>query len=48
VLPNPRSPIPGPGSWDRDEWDVTLGDRATYRIARDRATGAWFLDGVYD
>jgi protein ImuB len=34
--------------WDRDEWDVTLGDGATYRIVRDRATGAWFLEGVYD
>jgi hypothetical protein len=46
----PRSPIPSPRSptWDRDEWDVALGDAATYRIYCDRATGAWFLDGVYD
>jgi protein ImuB len=35
-------------AWDRDEWDVTLGDGATYRIFRDRATGAWFLEGIYD
>jgi protein ImuB len=34
--------------WDRDEWDVTLGDGATYRIFRDRATEAWFLEGVVD
>jgi protein ImuB len=36
------------GAWDRDEWDVTLGDGATYRIFRDRATNAWFLEGVVD
>jgi protein ImuB len=35
-------------AWDRDEWDVTLGDGATYRIFRDRTTGAWFLEAVYD
>ncbi|MGH9254538.1 MAG: hypothetical protein ACRD3C_08205, partial [Vicinamibacterales bacterium] len=34
--------------WDRDEWDVTLGDGATYRVFRERATGAWFLEGVID
>jgi hypothetical protein len=54
IEPEPRptgSGIPEPGSrveWDRDEWDVTIADRATYRIFRDRATGAWFLDGMYD
>jgi len=60
IEPDPRttgsrsltgSRIPDPASrieWDRDEWDVTLGDGATYRIFRDRATGAWFLEGVYD
>ena len=36
------------GTWDRDEWDVTLGDAATYRIFRDRASDAWFLEGVVD
>ena len=35
-------------AWDRDEWDVTLGDNATYRAFRDRGTGAWFLEGIYD
>jgi hypothetical protein len=34
--------------WDRDEWDVTLSDGATYRLCRDRATSAWFLEGSYD
>jgi hypothetical protein len=40
--------VGGCPEWDRDEWDVTLGDGATYRIFRDRASGAWFLEGVYD
>jgi protein ImuB len=34
--------------WDRDEWDVTLSDGATYRIFRERATHAWFVEGSYD
>ena len=39
---------PHPPSWDRDEWDVTLGDGATYRVCRDRATAAWFIEGIVD
>jgi hypothetical protein len=35
-------------SWDRDEWDVALGDGAVYRIFRDRDTGGWFIDAVAD
>ena len=35
-------------AWDRDEWDVTLTDGATYRIFRDRSTDAWFIEGVVD
>ena len=35
-------------TWERDEWDVTLSDGATYRIFRDRATEAWFIEGVVD
>jgi protein ImuB len=35
------------GEWDRDEWDVTLGD-GTYRIHRDRRSGAWSIEGVVD
>jgi protein ImuB len=33
---------------DRDYWDVELSDGALYRVYRDRQTGAWFADGVYD
>ncbi len=32
----------------RDYWDVELSDGALYRIYRDRATDAWFADGIYD
>jgi len=48
---DPRSPIPDPRSpaqWDRDEWDVTLTDGATYRLFRSRDTEQWFVDGVLD
>ncbi len=34
--------------WDRDEWDVTLTDGATYRLFRSRDTEQWFIDGVLD
>jgi protein ImuB len=36
------------GTWERDEWDVTLSDGATYRVFRDRGADAWFLEGVVD
>jgi len=35
-------------AWARDEWDVVLGDGALCRLARDRLTGHWYLDGFYD
>lgn len=35
-------------AWDRDEWDVTLGDGATYRVFRQRGADAWFVDGIVD
>ena len=35
-------------AWARDEWDVALGDGALCRLARDRLTGHWYLDGLYD
>jgi len=38
----------GAGVWDRDEWDVTLTDGATYRLFRERHADAWFVDGVVD
>jgi protein ImuB len=34
--------------WDRDEWDVSLDDGATYRLFRDRSGDHWFVDGVVD
>ncbi|HEY5619627.1 MAG TPA: DNA polymerase Y family protein [Vicinamibacterales bacterium] len=34
--------------WDRDEWDVTLSDGATYRVFRERATADWFVEGIVD
>ena len=39
--------------WDvdalaREEWDVVLSDGALCRIARDRITGHWYLDALYD
>ena len=39
---------PRPTPWDRDEWDVTLGDGGVYRIFRDRRTGGWFIDAIVD
>jgi protein ImuB len=38
----------GTGPWDRDEWDVTLNDDATYRIFRERGTNHWFIEGIVD
>lgn len=35
-------------SWNRDEWDVALGDGAVYRIFCDRDTERWFIDAVFD
>jgi protein ImuB len=45
--PAPHTAVPAV-SWDRDEWDVTLGDGATYRLFRHRGADAWFVDGVVD
>jgi len=35
-------------SVDRDYWDVELSDGGVYRIYRDRKSGDWFADGIYD
>jgi protein ImuB len=32
----------------RDYWDVELSEGGLYRLYRDRASRAWFADGVYD
>jgi protein ImuB len=44
----PRACAVGCCGWDRDEWDVTLTDGATYRLFRARDTDTWFVDGVLD
>jgi hypothetical protein len=33
---------------ERDYWDVELSGGGLYRIFRDRATGEWLADGMYD
>jgi protein ImuB len=44
----PVQPFPPIRPWDRDEWDVSLSDRAVYRIFRDRETNGWFIDAIVD
>jgi protein ImuB len=39
---------PSPARWNRDEWDVVLGDGAAYRIFQDRETEGWFIDAIVD
>jgi len=33
---------------DRDYWDVEIDGGGIYRIFRERGTGEWFVDGIYD
>lgn len=35
-------------AWDRDEWDVALDTGVTCRLAQDRGTGKWVVDGILD
>lgn len=37
-----------PNFWERDEWDVALGDGGLFLIHREIATGRWFFEGRYD
>jgi protein ImuB len=39
---------PGRAGWNRDEWDVALGDGGVYRIFEDRDGGRWFVEAVVD
>ncbi len=32
----------------RDYWDIEIAGRGLYRIYRERATGEWYADGIYD
>jgi protein ImuB len=34
--------------WNHDEWDVTVADGSACRLFRDRESGVWFLEGVFD
>ena len=34
--------------WNRDEWEIALGDGSVCRVFQARETGHWFLDGVFD
>jgi len=36
------------GGWDRDGWDAQLRDGVVCRLTRDRVTGAWHIEGVFD
>lgn len=38
----------GGTAWDRDEWEVALGDGSLCRLFRDRVSGRWFVDGIFD
>jgi hypothetical protein len=35
-------------AWDRDEWDIAMGDGTVYRLFVEREVGQWFLEGVFD
>jgi protein ImuB len=35
-------------SWDRDEWDVALADGAVCRLYRERDSGLWFMEALFD
>ncbi len=43
--PGTRRGHPG---WNREEWDVALGDGGVYRIFEDRDLGRWFIEGILD
>jgi protein ImuB len=36
------------GHWDRDEWDVSFSDGASCRLFRERDSGRWFIEGMFD
>jgi len=38
----------GLSGWNRDEWDVALGDGGLYRIFEDRESGRWFIEATVD
>jgi protein ImuB len=38
----------GGTQWNRDEWEVELGDGSVCRVFRERDTDSWFIEGVLD
>ena len=44
----PVDESPSDHRWNRDEWDVALGDGTVYRIFRNCDTSGWFIDGIVD
>ena len=38
----------GRAGWDRNEWEVALGDGGIYRVFEDRESGRWFVEGIVD
>jgi protein ImuB len=38
----------GASAWDRDDWDLELADGGVYRVARNRLTGIWEIEGTFD
>jgi protein ImuB len=34
--------------WDRDEWDIEIAGGGCYRLAKDRKSGQWEIDGEID
>ncbi len=35
-------------AWDRDEWDLELTGGVVYRLARDRTSDVWVIEGILD
>src|SRR5262249_22625099 len=34
--------------WNRDEWDIALGDGSIYRLCKTHANKQWMIEGIYD
>lgn len=45
--PQSDQPVTGT-SWNRDEWDVRLGDGTACRVFLERDVGQWYIEGLFD